>query len=153
MIRVMKWFFEIFIYLFWFLRAHLQHMEVPSLGVDLKLQLLVYATAIAMRDLRRICNPCHSSWQCQIPNPLSETRDGTHILMDTRLICFCCTTMGTPRVTKWWWHYRYHKKNHRCWCWGERWRIKREEGKKKSYFWLSMMNYIYSCELLSFYYL
>ena len=26
----------------------------------------------------------HSSWQLQILNPLSEARDGTHILKDTR---------------------------------------------------------------------
>ena len=32
-------------------------------------------TAIAMPDLSLICHPHHSSWQCQILNPLSEARD------------------------------------------------------------------------------
>ena len=36
--------------LFVFLQSHLRHMEVPKLGVELKLQLLAYATAIAMQD-------------------------------------------------------------------------------------------------------
>ena len=31
------------------------------------------------------------------PQPLSETRDQTHILMDTSRIPFCCTTTGTPQ--------------------------------------------------------
>ena len=33
-----------------FLGLHLQHMEVPRLGVKLELQLPAYATAIAMQD-------------------------------------------------------------------------------------------------------
>ena len=34
-----------------------------------------------MPDLSPICNLHHSSWQCWIPNPLSEARDRTHNLM------------------------------------------------------------------------
>ena len=56
-----KWDFQrstpknFFISLFWgslsfFLWPHLLHMEVPRLGVELELQLLVYATATAMPD-------------------------------------------------------------------------------------------------------
>ena len=44
----------------------------------MELQLLAYTTA--MQDLRSICD--YSSWQGQIPNPLSEARDQTSILMD-----------------------------------------------------------------------
>ena len=33
-----------------FLGLHQQHMEVPRLGVESELQLLVYTTAIARRD-------------------------------------------------------------------------------------------------------
>ena len=36
----------LFIYLFSFLQPHLQCMEVPGLGVESELQLLLYATAI-----------------------------------------------------------------------------------------------------------
>ena len=83
---------------FGFLGLHPQHMEVPRLGVKLDLQLLAYttATATAACDLNHICDLHHSSWQCWIPNPLSEARDQICILMDTGQICFHCTTMGTP---------------------------------------------------------
>ena len=47
------------------------HMEVPSLWVKSELQLLAYATATAMWDLRRVCDLHHSSQQCWILNPLS----------------------------------------------------------------------------------
>ena len=47
--------------------------------------------------------PCqilhHSSWQCQIFNPLSEARDQTCILMGTSRVCNPpSATMGTPRL-------------------------------------------------------
>ena len=48
-------------YVFCFLGPHLWHMEVPRLGVESELQLLAYATAIAMPDLSRICDLHHSS--------------------------------------------------------------------------------------------
>ena len=58
------------------LRLHSQHMEVPRLGVELELQLLVYTTAKAtIRDLSRICNLHLSSLQRQIFNLLSKARD------------------------------------------------------------------------------
>ena len=53
-------------------------MEVPGSGVKLKLQLPAYTTATATPDLS------HSSWQRRVLNSLSEARDRTHILMDTR---------------------------------------------------------------------
>ena len=58
-------------------------MEVPGLGVELELQLQAYATATAIPDSSHICNLCCSLQQCLILNPLSETRDQTHILTDT----------------------------------------------------------------------
>ena len=59
-------------------------MEVPRLGMESELQLLAYTTtATATPDLSCICKLCHSLQQCWIPNPLSETRDQTCILMDT----------------------------------------------------------------------
>ena len=65
-----------------FLGPHWWHMEVPGLGVKLELQLQTYAAATATWDLSCICDLYHSSWQCQIPDSLSQTRDGIRILMD-----------------------------------------------------------------------
>ena len=42
----------------------------------------------------------YSSWQRQIPDPMWEARDRTHILMDTSQIWFCCSTTGTPWISK-----------------------------------------------------
>ena len=70
-------------------------MEVPCLGVESEPQLLAYAIAEATPDPSHICNLHHSSWQCQILDPLSKARDLTHILMDTSRIHFHCTTRGT----------------------------------------------------------
>ena len=81
-----------------FLGPHLQHMEVPRLGVQLELQLPATATATETQDPSCICNLHHSSWQCQILNPLSEARDQTHNLMGTSRIRFHCATMGTPQI-------------------------------------------------------
>ena len=51
-----------------------------------------------MPDLSHVWDLHHSSWQCQILNPLSEARDWTHNLMVPSQVCFCCTTMGTPKI-------------------------------------------------------
>ena len=73
----------LFIYLFIF-RAAPWLMEVLRLGVELELQLLLaYITATATPDLSHVCDLHHNSWQHWIPNPLSEARGQTHILMDT----------------------------------------------------------------------
>ena len=69
--------------------------EVPRLGVESVLQLLAYSTATATPDLRCICTLQHSSQQQQTPDPRSEARDPTCILMDTGQIHFPCATMGT----------------------------------------------------------
>ena len=67
---------------FGFLEPHLRPMEVPRLGAESELQLPVYTTATATKDLSCICNLHHSLWQHQILNPLNEARDRTHVLMD-----------------------------------------------------------------------
>ena len=59
---------------FAFLGPHLQHTEVSRLGVESKLQLLVYTTATATQDLSCVWDLHHSSWQRRILNPLSEIR-------------------------------------------------------------------------------
>ena len=61
-------------------------MEVPRLGIESGLQLPAYATAVATLDLSCICNLHLNMRQHQILNPLSEARDGTLILMDTRWV-------------------------------------------------------------------
>ena len=71
---------------------HSRNMEVPRLGVEWELQLLSDTTAIAIRALSFIRNLYHSSQQCRTPDPLSEAKDRTHILMDTSQICFLCAT-------------------------------------------------------------
>ena len=71
-------------------------MQVPSLGVDKELQLLAYATATAMPNLSYVCDLHHSSWQHQILNPLSETRDQICVLVDTSQVCYCGAITGTP---------------------------------------------------------
>ena len=78
-----------FLLLFVFLAPHPWHMEVPRLGVELELQLLAYTSATVMPYLSHVCHLHHSSWQRQILNPLSETRDQTCVLMDTSRISFC----------------------------------------------------------------
>ena len=73
-------------------------MEGPRLGVRLELQLPAYAAATATWDLSIICNLHHSLQQHQIPDPLIQARDRTHILMDTGWIHFHCDTRETPRI-------------------------------------------------------
>ena len=54
---------HIVLFFSFFLGSHLQHMEVPRLGVQSELQLLATVTATATPDLSCICNPHCSSWQ------------------------------------------------------------------------------------------
>ena len=68
----------------------------PGLGVKSELQLPAYTTAIATWDPNHGWDLHHRSRQQQIPNPLSEARDGTCILRDASWIRFCCATTGTP---------------------------------------------------------
>ena len=63
-------------------------MEVPRLGVEWELQLLVYTTVTATPDLSRIYSLQHSSQQRWILNLLIEARDRACVLMDASLIPF-----------------------------------------------------------------
>ena len=71
-------------------------MEIPSLRVQLELQLPAYTTATAKWSLSHISYLHHSSRQHWIPNPLIEARDGTCNLMVPSWIPFHCATTGTP---------------------------------------------------------
>ena len=73
--------YPFFLFYFIFFGPYLWHMEAPRLE--------------ATPDLSCICNLYHSSSQHRIPDPLSEARDQTCILMDTGQICFHCITTGT----------------------------------------------------------
>ena len=53
-----------------FVGPHLQHMEVPKVGVELELQLLAYTTGIARLNLSLVCNLHYSSGQGRVLNPL-----------------------------------------------------------------------------------
>ena len=87
---------KIFLFIFAFLGLHSQHMEVPRLGVESELQLPAYTTATTTLDPSHVCDLHHSSWQRQILNPLSQTRDQTRNRMVLSGICFHCAMTGTP---------------------------------------------------------
>ena len=72
-----------FFFSFPFLGLHLQHMEDPGLGVELELQLLAYATAMAKPDPSHISDLCLSLQQHWVLNPPSEARVRICIFMDT----------------------------------------------------------------------
>ena len=95
--RISVFIFIYFFLSFVFLGPHLRHMEVPRIGVESELQLLVFATVTATWYLSHVCNLHHSSWQPRILNPLSKTRDQTRVLMDPSQIPYCWATMGTPK--------------------------------------------------------
>ena len=86
-------------FFFFFLGSHPWHMEVPRLGVKSELQMLAYTIVTTTQDLSHICDLHHSSQQCWIPNPLTEARDRTRILMVASQIRFHCATTGTLKMT------------------------------------------------------
>ena len=69
------------------LGPHLQHTEVPRLGIKTELQLLAYTLATATPDPSCVYNRHLSSWQCWILHPLSKARGRIRILTDTGWIC------------------------------------------------------------------
>ena len=68
----------------------------PGGGVKSELQLTAYTTATARQDPSHICDLRHSSRQCWILYPLSETRDQTRNLMVPGQIHFHGITTETP---------------------------------------------------------
>ena len=70
-------------FFFFFLWAHLQHMEVLGLRTELELQLQSTPTAKTTLDLNLICNLHSSLRQCRVLHPLGKARDGTCILTET----------------------------------------------------------------------
>ena len=80
------WINKLFFLSFFFFRPHLRHMEVPRLWVEPELLLWGYTTATTTPYLSHICDLSCSLCQHQILNPLSQARDQTHILLDTRWV-------------------------------------------------------------------
>ena len=103
-------FWKHFIYIV-FLGLQLQRMEVSKVGVDLEPQLPSYTTATEIPDPSCICNLHHRSQQRWILNPLSEARDRTYVLMDTKQIRFCWAATGTP-FSIYFWESSYYRKIH-----------------------------------------
>ena len=87
-------FYLLIIFLFLFSRA----TPAPHGRSHARGWIRAYTTATATWDPSHVFNLYHRSWQHWIPDPLSEARDRTHILMDTSWICFHCTTTGTPTL-------------------------------------------------------
>ena len=82
LIGVLFWLL-IFIYLFLLFGATPTAYGSSHAGVKSELQLPAYTTATTMQDTSCICGLHHSSQQCWILNPVRETRDQAHILLDT----------------------------------------------------------------------
>ena len=87
-----------------FFGLQLWHMEVPRLGLQSKLQLPAYATATAMWDLSCVCKLLHSSWQCQVLNPVSEAKDQTCIPHGYQLGSLPLSHNGNCCI----WSYKFH---------------------------------------------
>ena len=77
---------------FVFSGLHPWPMEVPRLGVKSELHL----PARHQTDPSRICDLHHSSRRHRILDPLSESRDRTHVLLDSSWVHYPCTTVGAP---------------------------------------------------------
>ena len=63
-------------FVFW--GPHSWHMGVPRQGIKSGLYRPAYTTAKAKWDPSHVCDLHHSSQQCRILNPRSQTRDLTH---------------------------------------------------------------------------
>ena len=96
---ITEFFFFIFNFFFLLFRA----TPAPVVYVNSQARDWIGATATGLHhshsnvsDPSFVCNLHHSSQKCQILHPLSETRDRSHILMDTSWIHFHWAMMGTP---------------------------------------------------------
>ena len=76
------------VFFFFFLRLHLQHLEVPRLGAESELQLPAYSTATAMPNPSCICDLHCGLQQCRILNPQNHNRNSLFIYFLSVLIYF-----------------------------------------------------------------
>ena len=70
---------------------HLWYTEVPICGL--------YCNHSNTGSKNCVGNLNHSSWQHQILNPLSKTRDWTRILLGTSQVHYHWVMIGTPSLT------------------------------------------------------
>ena len=76
-------------------------MEFPKRGVNRNYSCWAYTTASATQDLSCVCDLHHRSQQHWIPNPLSEARDRTRILVDASQVRYHWVTTGIQRAPFW----------------------------------------------------
>ena len=79
-----------------FLRPHLQHIGVPSLGVKSEPQLPAYTTTTATQIWATSATYTTAHGNIGSFNPLSEARHQTHVLMDMSQVCYHWATTGPP---------------------------------------------------------
>ena len=75
-------------FLFPFFRVAPKTCGSSQIGVESELQPPAYTTATATQDLSRIHDLHHSPQQRGIPDPLSEARDSTCMLMGPSQVCY-----------------------------------------------------------------
>ena len=76
---------------FVFLGPHLQHMEVPRLGIKSKLQLSATATATVIWDTSHVCNLYHTTAQDNARSPTHWARAGIEPTSSWILVRFVST--------------------------------------------------------------
>ena len=93
------WFFNIFLFIclfdFLFMTAPVAYGNSQARS---RIRAAACATAIAMPDPSHMCDLHHSSRQCGILSPLSEARDGGHVLMDISWVHYHWATTGTQNI-------------------------------------------------------
>ena len=85
-----------YFFFFFFLGLHPWHIEVPRIGVELKLQLPAYIIATELPDLSHVRNLHHRPQQRWILNPLGKARDWNHILMESSWVQYHWAIMWNP---------------------------------------------------------
>ena len=82
---------------FFFLWLHLNHMDVPRLGVKLELQLPACATTIATWVPSHIYDQHHRLWQCWILHPLSKASEPAMELAFLQTLCYVLNPLSCNR--------------------------------------------------------
>ena len=80
--RYSKLYIEFYIFFKFYFRATPMAYGSSQARVPVGAVAATLCIATATTDLNLVCDLHHSSWQCQILNPLSKAREQTHVLMD-----------------------------------------------------------------------